>query len=241
MILCRIGLDLRVPCLLHVRSDVPVPRGSTRPQAALRLGRLRASCQHVMVKMLVDWVNRTPEQRTLNQRAEASSPSRRAALNCGYTVFRLFFHVRFVSCSLVSFALGTPAVHFRPEWSRPAQIGDFAPVMDRKECRQRASSIYSVPSSGPPGRVPGRLPGAVPADLNQQVPRDHRQPGNRCRRPGPRPVRAHWAMACSEAVTAFDHRAMRSRSGNRPVSRHGLSTEPASEVHQGYIPGTFAP
>jgi len=59
---------MRVACLLHVCSDVPVPRGRTRQRAALRLGRLRISRQRAGVKKLVDWMNRIPEQRTLNLR-----------------------------------------------------------------------------------------------------------------------------------------------------------------------------
>jgi len=59
---------MRVACLLHVCSDVPVPHGRTRQRTALRLGRLRISPQRASVKMLVDWMNRTPEQRTLNPR-----------------------------------------------------------------------------------------------------------------------------------------------------------------------------
>ena len=51
-----------LPCLLHVCSDVPVLRGTCRPQTVLRLGALRVSCQRFGVKMLVDWMNRISER-----------------------------------------------------------------------------------------------------------------------------------------------------------------------------------
>jgi hypothetical protein len=64
---------MRLRCLLHVCSDVPVPRGSARQRTAVRLGRLRISRQHASVKTLVDLMNRTPERRALNLRAHWSS------------------------------------------------------------------------------------------------------------------------------------------------------------------------
>ena len=66
---------MRLPCLLHVCSDVPVLRGINRPQTVPRLGGLRVSCQNVSVKMLVECENRTPEQRTLNPRVRSRWPS----------------------------------------------------------------------------------------------------------------------------------------------------------------------
>jgi len=43
-----------------------VLRGSTRQRTALRFGPLRISRQRDGIKVLVDWMNRIPEQRTLN-------------------------------------------------------------------------------------------------------------------------------------------------------------------------------
>jgi len=72
---CRLS-ERPLPCLLHVCSDVPVPRDSTRQRTALRLGPLRISCQRSSTKRLVDCVNRICEQRTLNPRVQRhwSSP-----------------------------------------------------------------------------------------------------------------------------------------------------------------------
>jgi len=50
---------------------------SRTPSPVWLLGGLRISCQRASVKILVDCVNRTPEQRTLNPRVRGSSPWRR--------------------------------------------------------------------------------------------------------------------------------------------------------------------
>jgi hypothetical protein len=75
---------MRVPCLLHVGSDVPVPRGISRPRTVFRLGRLPVSCQRASANMLVEYSNRTPEQRTLNPRARESPPGGPLAPNWGF-------------------------------------------------------------------------------------------------------------------------------------------------------------
>jgi len=68
---------MRDPCLLHVCSDVPVPRGISRPRTVFRLGRLPVSRQRASANVLVKYSNRTPEPRTLNPRVRGSSPWRR--------------------------------------------------------------------------------------------------------------------------------------------------------------------
>ena len=67
---------MRIRCLLHVCSDVPVQRGSIRQRTALCLGWLPVSRQRASVKMLVDRQSRTPEQGTLNLQAHRSSSGR---------------------------------------------------------------------------------------------------------------------------------------------------------------------
>lgn len=59
--------------MLHVCSDVSVPRGISRPRTVFRLGRLPVSRQRATANMLVEYSNRTPEQRTLNLQAHRSS------------------------------------------------------------------------------------------------------------------------------------------------------------------------
>jgi hypothetical protein len=60
------------PVWLHVRSDVPVPRDISRQQTAPQLGRLRLSCQHATVKILVDRRSRKRKLRNINPRAHRS-------------------------------------------------------------------------------------------------------------------------------------------------------------------------
>ena len=96
---------MRLPCLLHVCSDVPVLRGISRPQTVLCLGGLRISCQRASVKILVDCVNRTPEQRTFNPRVRGSSPWRRTRSDLGFNCSRSSF---FTLCGAA----------LRPAWGR---------------------------------------------------------------------------------------------------------------------------
>jgi hypothetical protein len=85
--LLRIGLDLPAsvfaPCLL----GCPGTRRYQPPADGIRLGELRLSRQDVSVNMLVDCLNRTPEQRTLNPRVRGSSPWRRTRTDLGLYPF----------------------------------------------------------------------------------------------------------------------------------------------------------
>ena len=74
------------PCLLGCP-------GTTRykPSADGTPPRRRISCQRASVKLLVDCVNRTPEQRTLNPRVRGSSPWRRTRDDLGFYRSRSLF------------------------------------------------------------------------------------------------------------------------------------------------------
>jgi hypothetical protein len=142
---------MRLPCLLRVCSDVPVLRGISRPQTVLRLGGLRISCQRASVKMLVDCVNRTPEQRTLNPRVRGSSPWRRTRTDLGF-------------CRSRSFLMCPVCPHVGSMFARGSRPGRGGLVQSG---RIRAGAGPAAPDMGRPmvytsaGRAARRLPGTA--------------------------------------------------------------------------------